>query len=208
MTPAGFPHSEISGSKAVCASPKLIAACRVLHRFPEPRHPPCALSCLTSISRFPRKNHPRVARGNAAGTFDLFPVHRNPSRKHHLPKSTAPRLHASAGLTACAHRACGPAALLPMSLVKDPSAGPQTHRPCGSTGPSGPSAPPASPMRPASAEPMGQFRSLQVAWLGCQRKPRCLLGIYTRPAASATRINSPVCTAVTGTPLAAAISGS
>lgn len=51
----GFPHSEISGSMTVCVSPKLIAAYRVLHRFPEPRHPPCALSCLTSISSFPLK---------------------------------------------------------------------------------------------------------------------------------------------------------
>src|SRR3989304_3690909 len=54
MTPAGLPHSEISGSTAVCASPKLIAACHVLLRFPEPRHPPYALSCLTSISGFPQ----------------------------------------------------------------------------------------------------------------------------------------------------------
>ena len=44
MTPPGFPHSEIRGSKAVCASPRLIAACHVLRRLPMPRHPPCALS--------------------------------------------------------------------------------------------------------------------------------------------------------------------
>ena len=43
-----FPHSEISGSKAVCASPKLIAAYHVFHRLLVPRHSPCALSCLTS----------------------------------------------------------------------------------------------------------------------------------------------------------------
>src|SRR5690606_18329950 len=39
----GFPHSEISGSTVICTSPKLIAACRVLHRRQMPRHPPCAL---------------------------------------------------------------------------------------------------------------------------------------------------------------------
>jgi hypothetical protein len=39
----GFPHSEISGSQAICASPKLIAAYHVLHRRQMPRHPPCAL---------------------------------------------------------------------------------------------------------------------------------------------------------------------
>ena len=42
----GFPHSEISGSKVVCTSPELIAACHVLHRLPMPRHPPYALSSL------------------------------------------------------------------------------------------------------------------------------------------------------------------
>ena len=43
----GFPHSEISGSTPVCGSPKLIAACHVLHRLLVPRHPPYALSSLT-----------------------------------------------------------------------------------------------------------------------------------------------------------------
>ena len=45
---AGFPHSEISGSKDICSSPKLIAAYHVFHRLLVPRHPPCALSCLAS----------------------------------------------------------------------------------------------------------------------------------------------------------------
>ena len=44
---AGFPHSEISGSTAICASPKLIAACHVLLRLLMPRHSPCALISLT-----------------------------------------------------------------------------------------------------------------------------------------------------------------
>ena len=47
MTPAGFPHSEISGSRVVCTSPELIAAYHVLHRHLTPRHPPSALSSLT-----------------------------------------------------------------------------------------------------------------------------------------------------------------
>ena len=46
--PRGFPHSEISGSMPACGSPKLIAACHVLHRLLLPRHPPCALSSLTT----------------------------------------------------------------------------------------------------------------------------------------------------------------
>jgi hypothetical protein len=43
----GFPHSEIPGSKPACGSPRLIAACHVLHRLLAPRHPPYALSSLT-----------------------------------------------------------------------------------------------------------------------------------------------------------------
>ena len=39
----GLPHSEISGSKLVVSSPKLIADFHVLHRPREPRHPPDAL---------------------------------------------------------------------------------------------------------------------------------------------------------------------
>ena len=42
ITPGGFPHSEIHGSRDMCSSPWLIAACHVLHRSPVPRHPPCA----------------------------------------------------------------------------------------------------------------------------------------------------------------------
>ena len=44
VRPCGLPHSEISGSMAICASPKLFAACHVLHRLSVPRHPPCALN--------------------------------------------------------------------------------------------------------------------------------------------------------------------
>ena len=47
---AGFPHSEISGSTVICTSPKLIAACHVLHRLLMPRHSPCALLRLTLFS--------------------------------------------------------------------------------------------------------------------------------------------------------------
>ena len=49
ITLGGFPHSEISGSTPVCGSPKLIAAYRVLHRLLAPRHPPYALSSLTTL---------------------------------------------------------------------------------------------------------------------------------------------------------------
>ncbi len=77
MTPAGFPHSDIPGSKTVCVSPRLIAAYHVLHRLLVPRHPPCALSSLTGIrskgasSLCPASQHSivkdRARRASAAG---------------------------------------------------------------------------------------------------------------------------------------------
>ena len=43
----GFPIRKSPDITPVCGSPKLIAACHVLHRLILPRHPPCALSSLT-----------------------------------------------------------------------------------------------------------------------------------------------------------------
>ena len=44
---AGFPHSEIHGSRTAFVSPWLIVDRYVLHRLPMPRHSPCALISLT-----------------------------------------------------------------------------------------------------------------------------------------------------------------
>ena len=44
----GLPHSEIRGSTIARISPRLIAACHVLHRLLVPRHPPNALLRLIS----------------------------------------------------------------------------------------------------------------------------------------------------------------
>ena len=53
MIPFGvFPHSEICGSKLICSSPQLIAACHVLHRLLMPRHSPCALVRLNFLTDF------------------------------------------------------------------------------------------------------------------------------------------------------------
>ena len=48
----GFPHSDICGSVDICSSPQLFAAYHVFHRLLVPRHPPCALFCLTSFLLF------------------------------------------------------------------------------------------------------------------------------------------------------------
>ena len=45
----GFPIRKSADITAICASPRLIAACHVLHRLPMPRHSPCALISLNSF---------------------------------------------------------------------------------------------------------------------------------------------------------------
>ena len=47
VSSAGFPHSDICGSSDICSLPQLFAAYHVFLRLLVPRHPPCALSCLT-----------------------------------------------------------------------------------------------------------------------------------------------------------------
>ena len=49
ITDGGFPHSEICGSRLICSSPQLIAACHVLLRRLVPRHPPYALISFNLI---------------------------------------------------------------------------------------------------------------------------------------------------------------
>ena len=45
----GLSHSEIPGSMDICSYPGLIAACHVLHRLREPRHPPYALAYFRQL---------------------------------------------------------------------------------------------------------------------------------------------------------------
>ena len=49
----GLPHSDIRGSTVICTSPRLFAACHVLPRLQEPRHPLYALcNLLACFTRF------------------------------------------------------------------------------------------------------------------------------------------------------------
>ena len=56
IAPSGLPHSDICGSRCICHSPQLFAACHVLLRLREPRHPPCALSRSVNIFLTSRLN--------------------------------------------------------------------------------------------------------------------------------------------------------
>ena len=63
----GFPHSEIRGSTIARISPRLIAACYVLHRLSVPRHPPNALNRLILPSRNPARR-PKPTDGSRKDT--------------------------------------------------------------------------------------------------------------------------------------------
>jgi hypothetical protein len=66
-----LPHSEIRGSQGARASPRLIAACYVLHRLSVPRHPPNALNLLDphnhTQEKAPRMPDPATA-GSSSGS--------------------------------------------------------------------------------------------------------------------------------------------
>ena len=78
FAPARFPHSDIPGSQLAYSSPRLFAVSHVLHRLLSPRHPPYALSSLTTkftrnqiLSREGRR--PKVeAPGGALGVLPRF----------------------------------------------------------------------------------------------------------------------------------------
>ena len=80
----GLPHSDIFGSKFARNSPKLFAACHVLHRLSVPRHPPNALKTLdrrhsvqgqaaphNGLSQFrkPAKNPPRAPASSRSSSY-------------------------------------------------------------------------------------------------------------------------------------------
>jgi hypothetical protein len=62
---AGFPHSDIHGSKGARPSPRLFAACHVLHRLSVPRHPPNALK--------------RLIQSQPSHTENKAPIHGSPA---------------------------------------------------------------------------------------------------------------------------------
>ena len=87
----GLPHSDTCGSTAVRASPQTFAACRVLPRLREPRHPPYALARF-SLSLVTRRIHIRLVRSCVVLSLCLLslshPV-KEPSRGGGLAPSPA-----------------------------------------------------------------------------------------------------------------------
>jgi hypothetical protein len=69
-----------------CGSPKLIAACHVLHRLLLPRHPPCALSSLTT--KFTQHTRDRSQLSAISFQLKTFP---NTPRKLYGPNACSSR---------------------------------------------------------------------------------------------------------------------
>ena len=81
-----MPHSEIRGSKLARNSPRLFAACHVLHRLSVPRHPPGALEALD-----PARRAQGQAPSHADGTTQRLKDHVTRSPKRPAAGDTAPR---------------------------------------------------------------------------------------------------------------------
>ena len=69
---AGFPHSDIHGSKLARSSPWLFAACHVLHRLLAPRHPPDALLTLELPCPRTCRHKPYKLKGKSAKKLTLM----------------------------------------------------------------------------------------------------------------------------------------
>ena len=81
ITPPRFPHSDTPGSQPACGSPRLFAACHVLPRFSAPRHPPSALSSLTTI-----RSARRASESLRLATLELLPLRLSKSGASRSPR--------------------------------------------------------------------------------------------------------------------------
>ena len=95
-----MPHSEIFGSKPARGSPKLIAACHVLHRLSVPRHPPDALQALD-----PRRIrfHVRVSRTQGQ---NLSPIRTRQELSLSVQTQPFPSRKTAGARTALGHVTC------------------------------------------------------------------------------------------------------
>ena len=94
----GFPHSEIRGSTIARISPRLNAACHVLHRLLAPRHPPNALLSLFihTTARAQGQTTPHAATQVTGGSARIIPRARSslaPGRCASLTHTTTDHLH-------------------------------------------------------------------------------------------------------------------
>jgi hypothetical protein len=92
----GLPHSDTSGSTPARGSPKIFAACHVLHRLLAPRHPPDALLILKTPARSralkaSHRTHPTgVSRRSGAVVSRQSPA---VGKRHETTTTTTPKQH-------------------------------------------------------------------------------------------------------------------
>jgi hypothetical protein len=85
----GLPHSDIRGSTIARISPRLFAACHVLHRLSVPRHPPNALLSLLPLQRNGMRREQRGQGG--PGSKDprppAAPLRKRSAKTHFIPRA-------------------------------------------------------------------------------------------------------------------------
>ncbi len=93
----GFPHSDIRGSTIARISPRLFAACHVLHRLLAPRHPPNALLSLhihtTARAQGQNTTHATTSLGRQRPHHPPGAVKACPGRCASLAHTTTHHLH-------------------------------------------------------------------------------------------------------------------
>ena len=113
----GFPHSDIRGSTIARISPRLFAACHVLHRLLAPRHPPNALISLHThtTARAQGQITPHTYQSGSSAshhisaqtnTLTLVMRHNTPIHLHHEKEQQPPAI-TTAHPRATAHRQGG-----------------------------------------------------------------------------------------------------
>ncbi len=96
----GFPHSDIRGSTIARISPRLFAACHVLHRLLAPRHPPNALITLEITPTTPaRRTKPRPTRKTSSTI---------PSTQHTITHNNYAYLLTNQSIFTCQRTPAGP----------------------------------------------------------------------------------------------------
>ena len=110
----GFPIRTSSNHSSVASSSRLIAGSYVLHRLLVPRHPPCALTNLTTDTKDARV-HCAVLKQRAETTPHPAPTHHRPHHTHRR------------GRRPTVHRRGGPRETSPRPFPQDPTACQTTH---------------------------------------------------------------------------------
>jgi hypothetical protein len=128
----GLPHSDIRGSTIARISPRLFAACHVLHRLLAPRHPPNALITLVtnSIARTQYQTAPvqaRSAHAKPSSQQQCLTTYPTTTHNTHKTSNQSP-IHLSKNRPTNARLAAAPVSGLDQALAEtEQEASPPPH---------------------------------------------------------------------------------